>query len=93
MPSTVLKKTLSSSCVELLDLPNENTGHPVKSEFQINNIDCFNIGISQTLHIKNVFVSLKFKFNWKSHILLNISIFVVTVLSDSLGESPRKLGS
>lgn len=84
---------MSSSCVELLDLPNENTGHPVKSEFQMNNIDYFNIGISQTLRIKNLFVSLKFKFNWKSYILLNIPIFVLTVLSDYLGESSRKLGS
>lgn len=59
----------------------------------MNNIDYFNIGISQTLRIKNLFVSLKFKFNWKSYILLNIPIFVVTVLSDYLGESSRKLGS
>lgn len=45
MPRIMLKKT-SSSCVELPDLPNKNAGQPGTSEFQINNREYFNIGIS-----------------------------------------------
>lgn len=93
MPSIMLRKKVSPSYVELPDLPNQNTGHPVKPEFQMNNIDYFNIGMSQTLNIKNLFVSLKFQFNWKVYILLNTPIFVVTVLSNYFSESSRNLGS
>ena len=53
------------------DLVNENTGHPVKYEFQINKhtvLKCISVITWDILILKSI-IYLKFKFKWASCIL------------------------